>query len=182
MDKVVGLVSGESLISGAQLFRPSIFVNGGSFINGVQPFYFFPSWKIWGYDYISFPAYMWWELDQLLIQIWILSRGISQLIISRPGTARDCSTNTFVINSVIQWWFVKISSRRRHTPMVKDCAFSHKIDYVTIIFLRILNLEGNQNCSTGVRVMAILLNGWVLPVGGVSLGRVGVCSLWSRLV
>ena len=48
--------------------------------------------------------------------------------------------------------------------MVKDGAFSHKIDYVTI-FLEILNLEGHPNRITGSRVTAILLNGWILPIG-----------------
>ena len=32
--------------------------------------------------------------------------------------------------------------------------------------------EGHPNCITGSRVTEILLNGWVLPVGGVALGRV----------
>ena len=35
-------------------------------------------------------------------------------------------------------WFVKISLRHRHAPMVQDCAFSHIIDYVTF-FQKILN-------------------------------------------
>ena len=35
-------------------------------------------------------------------------------------------------------------------------------------FWEILNLEGHPNCNTGSRVMAILLNGWILPVGGAS--------------
>ena len=52
--------------------------------------------------------------------------------------------------------------------MVEDGAFSHKIDYVTI-FLEILNLEGHQNHVTGSRVTAILLNGWILPIGGFCL-------------
>ena len=34
--------------------------------------------------------------------------------------------------------------------MVEDCAFSHKIDYVTAISV-------------------IVLNGWILPIGGASL-------------
>ena len=51
--------------------------------------------------------------------------------------------------------------------MVEDGAFSHKIDYVTI-FLEILNLEGHQNRITGSRVTVILLNGWILPIGGAS--------------
>ena len=49
--------------------------------------------------------------------------------------------------------------------MVEDGAFSHKIDFATL-FLEILNLEGHQNRITGSRVTAILLNGWILPIGG----------------
>ena len=49
--------------------------------------------------------------------------------------------------------------------MVEDGAFSHEIDYVTV-FKEILNLEGHPNCITGSKVMAILLNGWILPIGG----------------
>ena len=65
--------------------------------------------------------------------------------------------------------------------MVGDGAFSHKIDYVTI-FLEILNLEGHQNHITGSKVMVILLNVRILPIGGASSGRVCSCSLRSRLV
>ena len=62
-----------------------------------------------------------------------------------------------------------------------DGAFSHKIDYVTII-KEILNPEGHTNRITGSEVLAILLNGWILPTGGASSGRVCSCSLPSRLV
>ena len=31
-----------------------------------------------------------------------------------------------------------------------------------------LNLEGHQNRISGSKVTAILLNGWILPVGGVA--------------
>ena len=60
--------------------------------------------------------------------------------------------------------------------MVEDGAFSHKIDYI-VIFWEIRNLEGHQNCITGSRVTVILLNGWILPIGGASSGRVCSCSL-----
>ena len=50
--------------------------------------------------------------------------------------------------------------------MVKDGDFTHKIDYVTI-FKKILNLK-HQNCLTGSKVTAILLNGWILHIGGFS--------------
>ena len=36
-------------------------------------------------------------------------------------------------------------------------------------WVEILNLEWHQHRITGSIVMAILLNGWVLPVGGVAL-------------
>ena len=65
--------------------------------------------------------------------------------------------------------------------MVEDGAFSHKIDYVTIL-KEILNLEGYLNRFIGSKVMAILVNGEILPSGGVALGRVCSCSLRSRLV
>ena len=48
--------------------------------------------------------------------------------------------------------------------MVRNGAFGHKIDYLTI-FLEILNLEGHQNRITGSGVTAILLNEWILTIG-----------------
>ena len=46
-------------------------------------------------------------------------------------------------------------------------SFSHKREYFTI-FREILNSEGHQRSITGLRVTAILLNGWILPIGGAS--------------
>ena len=52
-------------------------------------------------------------------------------VISRPGRSQGllykhlCAS---FIHSLIQWWFVKISLRRRHALMVEVGAFSHKID------------------------------------------------------
>ena len=51
--------------------------------------------------------------------------------------------------------------------MVEDGAFSHKIDYVNF-FWEILNPEGHPNRMTGSKVRAILLNEWILPIGGAS--------------
>ena len=76
---------------------------------------------------------------------------------------------------------MKISLRRRHALTVADGALSHKIDHVTI-FKEILNTEGHPNRITGSKVTAILLKGWILPIGGALSGRVFVCSLRSRLV
>ena len=36
----------------------------------------------------------------------------------------------------------------------------------------ILNPKGHQNRITGSKVTAIWLNGWILPIGGASSGRV----------
>ena len=51
---------------------------------------------------------------------------------------------------------MKISLRRRHTLMVEDGAFSHKIDYLI---------------SKGIQI-ALLVQGlqqwWILPIGGAS--------------
>ena len=55
--------------------------------------------------------------------------------------------------------------------MVEDGGSRHKIDYV-IIFQENLNLKGQPNRTTGSKVLAILLNGSSLPIGGVTSGRV----------
>ena len=60
---------------------------------------------------------------------------------------------------------MKISVLRRHARTVKDCASSHKIDYVNI-FSKIVNLDGHQNRFIGSKVTAILVNGGILPNGG----------------
>ena len=51
--------------------------------------------------------------------------------------------------------------------MVEDGAFSHKINYFTIL-KEIINLEEHPNHITGSKVTAILLNGLILPFGGAS--------------
>ena len=45
-----------------------------------------------------------------------------------------------------------------------------------------LNPEGHQNPYSGSKVMAILLKGWIWPIGGASAGEGLPCSLRSRLV
>ena len=55
-------------------------------------------------------------------------------------------------------WFVKASLRPHHSQMVEDCACSHKIGYVRV-FYEILNLERHQNCTTGSKIIAMMLNG-----------------------
>ena len=62
------------------------------------------------------------------------------------------------------------SSRRHHTLMFEDGAFSHKIDYITI-FKENLNPERYPNRITSSQVTAILMNGLILPIGGASAGK-----------
>ena len=62
---------------------------------------------------------------------------------------------------------MKISLLRRHALMNEDGAFSHTIDLFTF-FQEILNLEGHPNRITSSRITAILLNWWILPIGGAS--------------
>ena len=64
---------------------------------------------------------------------------------------------------------MKISLRRRHALLVEDGGFSHKIYCnIYIFFIEILYLEGHPNCITCSRVAAILLNMWIVPIGGAS--------------
>ena len=67
---------------------------------------------------------------------------------------------------------MEISLQRRHALTVED-AFSHKIDYVKI-FKEILSLKAHPNCFTSSKVTAILLNWWLLPIGGASAVK-GLC-------
>ena len=68
-------------------------------------------------------------------------------------------------------WFVVcgniFTSLHRHILLVGDGAFSHEIDDGKY-FYEIINVEGHLNRFTGSRVTAILLNGWILPIGGAS--------------
>ena len=45
-----------------------------------------------------------------------------------------------------------------------------------------LNPEGHQNPFSGSKIKAILLKGWIWPIGGASAGEGLPCSLRSRLV
>ena len=72
---------------------------------------------------------------------------------------------------------MKISLWRCPALVVEDGVFSKKIDHVTIFFLDSLNLEGHPNPITGSRVTAILMNGWILPIGRASAVE-GVRPTW----
>ena len=43
------------------------------------------------------------------------------------------------------------------------------------------NPKGHQNHVSGSKVTAILMKGWILSVGGVASGRVGACSLHTKI-
>ena len=66
---------------------------------------------------------------------------------------------------------------RRHAQTVRDSTSSFKI--VTKYFLI---PQGHQNPSSGSKNTAILLKGWILPIGGVLSGRVCACRLVFNLV
>ena len=100
-------------------------------------------------------------------------------IISRPGRSQGLH-----YKHLCDWLIhplVKIYLQRYHTQTVKNGASIHKKNYIDI-FSDILNHEGHQNWYIGSIVTASLLNGWILPNGGASSGRVYACSLRSRLV
>ena len=51
--------------------------------------------------------------------------------------------------------------------MVGVSTSSYKIDYV-IVIKTFLNPEVHQNPISGSKVIAILVKGWILPIGGAS--------------
>ena len=93
-------------------------------------------------------------------------------IFSRPKRSQGLlykHIRHWFINWFINWLthpLGKISLRRRHAQNVLNGASSHKTNYLDIFS------EGHINRFLGSEVAAILLNGWILPAGGVALGRV----------
>ena len=63
--------------------------------------------------------------------------------------------------------FPPTALRRRHAQTVRDSSSSHRIDYV-IVIKTFLNPKDHPNPINGSKVTAILLKGWILPVGGAS--------------
>ena len=109
---------------------------------------------------------------QVLSLMWIL--------LADPG---ECSINSLVTDPFIQWVsepFPPTALRRRHAQTVRDRCSSYKIDSV-IVIQNVLNPEGHQNPISGSKVTAILLKGWILPIGGASAGEGLPCGLRSRL-
>ena len=61
-----------------------------------------------------------------------------------------------------------------------ECASSLKIDHITQV-QGILNIKRFQKYIIGSKVMAILLNGWILPVGWDARRRVCVWHIWGSV-
>ena len=57
-----------------------------------------------------------------------------------------------------------------HARTVRDGSSSYKIDNV-IVIKNFLNPEGHQNPISGSIITAILLKGWIFPIGGASAGE-----------
>ena len=98
-------------------------------------------------------------------------QAVSQSL-ADPGEARGCSINSLVMNSVSQSAsqpFPPTALRRRHAQTVRDSSSSYKIDYF-IVIKNFLNPKGHQNCISGSKVTAILLKGWICPIGGSAPG------------
>ena len=89
------------------------------------------------------------------------------LFLAGPGEARDCSTNSLVINYFIHSFiqpFPPIALQRRYAQTVRDSSSSYKIDYV-IGIKNFLNPEGHQNPVNGSKVTVILVKGRIWPIG-----------------
>ena len=85
---------------------------------------------------------------------------------SRPGQSQGLlykQSRHSLIDSVSHP-FPSTALRRRHAQTVRDRSSSYKIDYV-IGIKNFLNPEYHQNMINGSKVTAILLKGWILPLG-----------------
>ena len=99
----------------------------------------------------------------------------------KPGAALQIASS--LIKSVSQCSdpFPPTALRHRQAQVARDSCSSYNIDYV-IVIKNFLNPEGHQNPISGSKEVAILLKGWILPIGGVASGKVCSYSLCSRLV
>jgi hypothetical protein len=105
------------------------------------------------------------------------------LFFSRPRRSQGLlykQPSNLLINSLSQP-FPPPALWRRHALTLRDSTSSYKIDSV-IVIMNFPHPKGHQNLISGSKVTAILLKGWILPIGGASSGRVCACSLHSRLV
>ena len=100
-----------------------------------------------------------------------------------PSKANYCRRidGSFYIDSktLVSNPFAPTALRRRHAQRVRYSSFSYKIDYFMLI-KTFLKPEGHQHSISGSKVIAILLKGLILPIGGIASGRVCAFSLRSR--
>ena len=91
---------------------------------------------------------------------------------AKPGAALQTASSFIhsLIDSVRNH-FPPTALRRRHAQTVRDSSSSYNTDYV-IVIKTFLSPEGHQNRISGSKVTAILLKGWILPIGGASAVRV----------
>ena len=92
--------------------------------------------------------------------------NIGKVFLPDPGKARGCSTNTSLTQSLSDP-LVPRALWHRHAQTFRDTPSSYQIDYV-IVLKNFLNPKGHQNQINGSKVTAILLKGWILPLGGAS--------------
>ena len=90
-------------------------------------------------------------------------------LLADQGEARGCSTKSLVhwFSNGLWKYLVPTALRRRHAQTIRDSSSSYKTDYV-IVIKNFLNPKGHQNPISGSIVTAILLKGWILPIGGAS--------------
>ena len=86
----------------------------------------------------------------------IFSRpGQSQVLLyKQPRNVSQSVSNPFPVTAL----------RRRHAQTVGDSTSSYNIDFV-IVIKNLLNPKGHQNPVSGLKVTAILLKGWIWPIG-----------------
>ena len=108
------------------------------------------------------------------LRSWVrIYRGLFKLF-SRPGRSQGLLYKHRILSLKYLYSAVTPKRLKMVLPVIKPTILTFSSE--------ILNLEGHQNRCIGSKVTAILLNGWILPNGGASLGRVCACSLRSRLV
>ena len=103
---------------------------------------------------------------------WLIKNVTIYQIRAKPGAA--LWTALWLINWFSQP-FPATALRRRHNKTVRDRTSSSEIDYV-IVIKNFINPKWHQNPISGSNVTAI----WILPIGGVSSGRVCACSLRTQ--
>ena len=105
---------------------------------------------------------------------WLLPTWLPRLV-SKPGRSQGllykhcCSSFTDWVLLFFQWLYGSAAPKRLKMmlPIIKEICW---------------NLEGLKNGLIGSKVTVILLNKWILPIGGDASRRVCACSLRSRLV